>query len=324
MDATDSATPVQEAPVLGASAPAAPAATPTKPYEFSRSSLLSPGELHKFRADHEEWLSALATRLAIHFRLECELTLAALETPTFRQFAGKLTSPAHLTLFKIEPLRGICVLEINPQLGLAMTDRLMGGPGKAVGDRCELSEIEISMLDQIVQLVTGGWCAHWNDWQALKPTLLGHENEPRYLQTSPPDSSLLLIKVNARLGESSGQMQLAIPFATIEPLVQMRRAELQPATDEAAAPSAPPPVARWNPAFDDVQVSLSAELPGPQLSAREVSRLQAGQVLLLPEDAISRAQLVLGGKAGFAGQLGTSENHWAVQITQLLKSGSPS
>src|SRR5687768_4280388 len=125
MDSTDPNPPVSEPPSgLEASAaahrgsPAEPAVTeaaPTtsfglRPYDFRRPALLSSNESRKLRAQYEEFLDRLSARLTNYLRLETEVKLHSIETFSFHEFTGALMAPTHLTLFKIEPLRGICVI----------------------------------------------------------------------------------------------------------------------------------------------------------------------------------------------------------------------
>ncbi len=305
------ATPANEA------VPAVTAAPTPRPYNVAARPLLSRHELRKLEADYEELLRGLTANLSVFFRCEFDLALESLQTPSFREWVGGLAQPTHLTLFKVEPWRGICVLEITPTLGLAMTDRLMGGPGQAVTANRELSEIEIALLDQVAQFVTDAWCGQWREWQELTPALLGHESDSRYLQTSSPDSAMLVATLNARLGECVGRVQLAFPFATLKPLMRKLRAELTPAV-EPPADSAPPQTLRWNAAFDDMTMVITAGLPALQMTARALPRLQVGEVLELPADSINQVQLRLGGLPRFLGRLGTRDHCWAVEVTQVL------
>lgn len=310
---TNTATPVTTAVAAGA-------ASSPKAYELSQRTLFSPHELRRLTADYDTIRRSCAVRLAVLFRTDFELKLAELETPTFRQFVSNLTQPTHLSLFKVEPLRGVGVLEISPSLALCLLDRLMGGPGESNAPARELTEIEIALLGQISQLLTEAWCVHWAGWKELKPALIGHESDPRYLQTSAPDSTQLVATFTAQIGECTGQLRLALPFATLEPLLQKIRAELKPPA-EPAAPAAPTArTANWNPALDHVNIPIHAELPGPQITARMLQALKVGDVLSLPAETASQVQLRLGGVARFTARLGTRDEHWAVEVLNALKS----
>jgi flagellar motor switch protein FliM len=300
----------------------APATTASpKPYELSQPTLFTAPELRRLTADYETIRRSCAVRLSLLFRTEFELKLVALETPTFRQFAGRMEQPTHLTLFKVEPLRGIGVLEMTPALALALLDRLMGGPGTADNVTRELTEIEIALLGQVTHLLTEAWCAHWAGWKPLKSTLIGHENDPRYLQTAAPESAMLVANFIAQVGDSTGNIRIALPFATLEPLLQKIRAELKPVVEP--APAGPAPAAKpmaWNPALDHVNMPVSAQLPGPQITARELQSLKVGDVLSLAPEAAQQVQLKFSGVPRFQGRVGTRDEHWAVQIITALNS----
>lgn len=318
MEATDQSTPAPAAPVEPA--PAGVVAASPKAYSLSQRTLFSAHELRRLTADYETIRRSCAVRLAVLFRTDFEFKLDALETPTFRQFAGSLSQPTHLSLFKVEPLRGVGVLEISPALALCFLDRLMGGPGDANTPARELTEIEVALLGQVSQLLTEAWCAHWAGWKELKPTRIGHESDPHYLQTSAPESTQLVATFTAQIGECTGQVRLALPFPTLEPLLQKIRAEAKPPVETPAPTAAPVKPASWNPALDHVNIPIQAELPGPQITARMLQSLQVGDVLSLPAESAQQVQLRLGGVARFTGRLGTRDDHWAVEVLTALKS----
>ncbi len=288
-------------------------------YELSQRTLFSAPELRRLTADYDTIRRSCAVRLAVLFRADFDLTLESLETPTFRQFVASLAQPTHLTLFKVEPLRGVGVLEIDPVLALTLLDRLMGGPGEGIEAARDLTEIEVALLGQVSQLITEAWCTHWANYRELKSTLVGHENDPHYLQSSAPESPQLIATFTAQIGECSGQIRLALPVGTLDPLLQKIRAELKPPADT-QSPIASTPVAQWNPALDLVDIPIHASLPGPQITARQLQNLKVGDVLSFPVEAANQVQLRLNGVSRFEGQLGTRDNHWAVQILKALKS----
>ena len=318
--ATPTATPVADPAAVAATAPAPAVAAGPKLYELTQRTLFNAAELRRLTADYENIRRSCAVRLAVLFRTDFELTLTSLNTPTFRQFAGEMPQPTHLTLFKVEPLRGVGVLEMTPSLALSLLDRLMGGPGAADIPSRELTEIEVALLGQITHLLTEAWCAHWKIGKELKSSLIGNENDPRFLQTSPPDSTMLVAAFDARIGDAAGKIRIALPFSTVEPILQIIRAELKPPVETPLPTAAPAKPAAWNPALDHVAIPVTAELPGPQITARELQQLKVGDVLPISADAASLVQVKLGGVPRFNARLGTRDQHWAVEVLNALAS----
>lgn len=291
-----------------------------QPYDFRHPVFLSPHELRKLRVQHEEFIHSLAARLSVYLRLEFGLQMSQLQTLTYQKFTESLPNPCHLTLFKVEPLRGICVLNINPRLGLTIVDRLMGGPGHSVTVNRDLSEIEVALLDQVVQIIIGEWCNHWSKLRELHPVLLGHENSGRFLQTSVPDAVMIALTMEAHIGDCVEQFQIGFPYTTLEPLIQELSLKLNPQAEENAAAVAKAAAhPRWNHDLDEVSIPVTAEWPGMELAARALTRLKVGDVLPLPVDFASQIQLRLAQMPKFQGRLGTRDQHWAVEVTKVLR-----
>jgi len=298
-----------------------PAAEPEKntlqPFDFRNRMLLAPGELRKLRIHQEEFANALAARLSLYLRLEFSLKLTGLQTVAYGKLAKSWSNPSHLTLFKIEPLRGVSILEIPPPLGLSIVDRLMGGPGQAADSAREMSEIENALLDQAVQLILGEWCSQWSKVKELKPVLLGCETNGKFIQTALPETMMLVIAMEARLGNCVEQLQIGFPYSSLESLIR----QLTKGADTVAdAPSQPAAKAtcKWNPCFDDVRIPLVAEWQGIELAARDILALKIGDVLQINGQCAQQVKVRLADQPKFIARLGTVAGNWAVELTQVI------
>ena len=284
-------------------------------YDFRQSGFLAPSELRRIRIRHEQFVRSLAARLAIFLRLEFAVEVGKLQIVGYQKFTENLPSPTHITLFKIEPFKGVGLLIIPPRLSLSLVDRMLGGPGKMPETARELSEIEIALVDQVATLLVGEWCAHWPEMRDLRPVFLGHENNSRFLQTAAADTAMLALTLNVGLGEQSESIQLALPYATVEPLVRLLCPAGLPGIDGAAAVTSRP---KWNSEFDDVNVPIVAEWQGLKLSTNDISQLKQGNVLMLDPRCAAQVQLRFNQIPKFLGRPGTRAGHWAVELTSPI------
>lgn len=288
-----------------------------QPYDFRNPVFLAPAELRKLRVEHDEFIKKLAALLSIYLRVEFGLQMSKLQTVPYRNFTESISSPAHLVLFKCEPLRGVCVLDFNPRLALTIVDRLMGGAGHSAAQGNDLSEIEAALLDQVVQIILSEWCNHWREFQELRPTLLGHENSGQFLQTAHADTVMLVLTLEARMSDCLEQIQLAFPYATIEPLVRQLGLKLNAETQLAQPATAQKP--KWNTELEKAKIPVTAEWPALQMTARDLTNLKVGDVLPLDGEVVNNVRLRLASLPKFMGRLGTTGNKWAVEITQTNK-----
>lgn len=288
-----------------------------QPYDFRHPVFLSPSELRRLRLRHEDFIRALAARLSLHLRIEFSLQMSKLQTVLFRKFTEGLPNPTYLSLFKADPLPGICILEINPRLALTMVDRLLGGPAHSVNATHDFTEIELALMEQAVQVVLSEWCTHWRGVQDLRPVTLGHETNGQFIQTAAHDTVMLILSMEARVGDCMETMQLAFPYYTLEPLIRTLNQMLESAVGQAPGSGRAAP--KWNPQFDDVRVPVTAAWPDLELAAREVASLRVGDILELSPACLEKVSVRLADTPRFRGRLGTRGKHWAVELTETLK-----
>jgi flagellar motor switch protein FliM len=280
-------------------------------HDFRQSGFLAASELRRIRQRHEQFVRSLAARLAIFLRLEFSLQLARVQIVGYQKFTESLPNPTHITLFKADPLKGVSLLVIPSRLGLTLVDRLLGGSGEAPETGRELTEIEIALLDQVASLTLSEWCNHWPEMRELNPSLLGHESNSHYLQTATPDTAMLVLTMTGGVGEQSEPIQIAFPYPTVEPLLRL----LSPALSEADTVPARSTKLKWNPEFDDMNVPVRARWHGLKMSAGDVTRLKAGDVLALDPACAAQVQISLSQVPKFTGRPGTAAGKWAVQLT---------
>src|SRR5581483_737563 len=74
-------------------------ATEIRKHDFRQSGFLAPSELRRIRQRHEQFVRALAARLAIFLRLEFRLQLSKIQIVGYQKFTESLPNPSYITLF---------------------------------------------------------------------------------------------------------------------------------------------------------------------------------------------------------------------------------
>lgn len=287
-----------------------------QPYDFRQPAFLSARELRKLRLWHEDFIRSLAGRLSSYLRLEVGIQMSKLQTVTYQQFLEILPNPTYITLFKADPMRGVCILEMPPKLGLTIVDRMLGGAALKVSGQRDMTEIEIALLDQALQIMLAEWCNHWNYDHEIRPLLLGHETNGRFLQTASPDTVMLHLSIEAHIGDCVEPIQLGFPYYTLEPLVLRMNKLLDLNAQDAV--SQKPPEPKWNPRFEDVMIPVAAEWLGTTLSVGKLAHLKPGDVIPLAADCESHVTLRLANLRKLEGSLGTVDKRWAIQVDKIL------
>jgi flagellar motor switch protein FliM len=286
-------------------------------YDFRNPAFLSEIELRRLRLLHEDFIRYLSARLSLYLRMEFSLKMARLTTASYSKFTESLPNPTHLCLFKVEPLVGVGILDINPRLALTIADRLLGGRGHSVKTERYLTEIEIALLEDVIAIVLEEWSSQWKTEEELHPLIIGYENNGRFLQTSPKDAIVLILTLEANFGDCAEQIQIGVPYYTIEPVVKKMQIRRQKDTAVSRAEKKP----EWHPAYERITVPVRAEWAALELTMREVTSLRVGDVLELPASLMHETRVLLNGMPKFAGTVGLDTDRVAVQLTRKLPAG---
>src|SRR5688572_27752188 len=298
--------------VLGADQPAV--ARTVEAYDFRNTAFLSEGELRRLRLIHEDFVHSLGARLSLYLRMEFGLRMGQLTTVDFFKFTDSLPNSTHISLFKVEPLIGVGILDINPRLALAIADRLLGGRGHSVKAERYLTEIEIALIEDVIIILLEEWCGQWKSEQELRPSIVGHENNGRFLQTSPRDAIMLAMALECNFGDCSEQIQIGVPYYTIEPVVKKMQARRQ--KDTAVTQTAKR--AEWQAAYDRIMMPVRAEWNAFEVSLREITALRVGDVLEMQPTVCAETRVLLNGTPKFIGTVGLDADRVAVQLTKKL------
>jgi flagellar motor switch protein FliM len=284
-------------------------------YDFRNPIFLTEVELRRVRIRHEEFIRYLAARLSIFLRLEYSLKMSRLSTLSYAKFTETIPNPAHVVLFKIEQLFGVGVIDINPRLALTMVDRMLGGKGHSVQGERYLTEIEMNLVDDVVSIVLDEWCRQWKSEQELDASIIGHESNGRFLETAPADSIMLVLTMEAGVGDCSESIQIGIPYYTLEPIIKKMYENKEKEINQEIVGTQKV----WQGSFDEVNIPVRAEWDADSLSVKEVAHLRPGDVIRFPRTVLSQTRVRLANTCKFKGEVGLENNKVAVRINERLQ-----
>lgn len=272
-------------------------------------------EMRQLNKRHETFAKHLSARLSTFLRMECVLRVSRLECTTFAKFREGIESLTHVTLFQIDPLPGIGILDISLPLAFAIADRLLGGSGRVHESGRSLTEIETALVEDAIQLTVAEWCRHWRDEQwDFQARCIGSETSGRFLQTAAPDSIVLALEMEVILGESVERIQMGIPYTVLEVIVK----KLQ--QGRAKGDSAKGKKMAWRLTYNGISVPVTVDIDAKPHTFSDILRLAPGDVIEMPQGAIDNARVKLSNRPEYIGTMGIDNGRVAVQLTKQLSS----
>lgn len=283
-------------------------------YDFRNPVFLTENELRQVRIRHEQFIHYLAARLSLFLRMDFGLKMSQLYTVPYKRFTESIPNPTHIALFRIDQLAGVGILDVNPRLAMTIVDRLLGGKGHSVRDERYLTEIEMALVEDVIYLILEEYCRQWEDTRELNASIIGRENNGRFLQTSPHDAVMLVLTMEATLGDCSEAMQIALPYYTIEPVIRKMQENAKRFNSTITEKQEP----RWMPVYNDISVEVRAEWNAFNATVRDVLALRPGDLVMLPGNIMDDTTVSLAGTDRFSGSVGLDGDHVAVKINKIL------
>jgi flagellar motor switch protein FliM len=280
-------------------------------YNFRNPGYLRQGDLRQLELLHQKFVEHLSARLSTFLRMECLVKMVKFGSATFSRLIEMMKGTSHISLFQVEFLRGVGILDLSLPLSLAIADRMLGGKGSLSEATRSLTEIEVALLEDVAQLILVEWTQQWPEQEiSFTPTVVGHDTSGRFLQTAEADVVHVTILAEVVLGECVGQLQMGIPFAMVEPIVKLMATARLKGGDAKARTIA------WRVPFNGINVPVVAEWIVKEMSVGEVIQLRPGDVLEMSRDLIAQTNVRLSNATEFIGTAGVEDGRVAVQLTK--------
>ena len=285
-------------------------------YDFRRPDRVSKDQMRVLQNLHEGFSRVLSTTLTSYLRTLIEVELVSVDQLTYNEFVMSVTNPSCIYIFQMEPLSGNAIFEINPSLVFFMIDRLFGGPGKAMQYNRELTDIERSVMNKIVERLLQDLKEAWEYLGIFHPKIESYENNPQFVQIAPASETVILISFELRSRHSSGLMSMCMPYMFLEPVMGNLSAENWISSSRGATADTRKIVERE---LSGTPVELKAILGRTALSLRQILGLQKGDTLVMEKSLNSDLVLAAGGKARFLCKPGQVHGRKCVQVTALVE-----
>jgi flagellar motor switch protein FliM len=283
-----------------------------KKYDFTNPIVLSDADLSKLRTKSEQFAYYLAGHLSMFLRIEFNLELEDLTADLYSNFTQSIKNPSCVTMFKMQELNGVCLLDVNSHLSATVVDRILGGRGSTNPEERGLTDIEKALVEDFNQIILQEWCKQWESTMSLTPSIIGSESTGKFLQTSPSDAMMLIMSMEASFGDVSGPMRIAVPYYTMEPVLSRLLAAAS--SEEKKTPKPP----RWHEVYDNIPVCVSAEWDAFELSLRDLTNLDVDDVIEMDPALIEQTKLRIENRTCFTGEVGLEGDQVAFQVNESI------
>ncbi|WP_054738624.1 flagellar motor switch protein FliM [Cellulosilyticum ruminicola] len=288
-----------------------------KVYDFARPSKFSKEQLRTLEIIFESYARLVSTYLSGHLRTLVSVEVMNAEAVTYSEFSNALINPVILAITDFKPLKGSVILELTPNMGYAIIDRVLGGSGVGIEKIREFTDIERVILEKIfvqfVQLLR----EPWQNVVELDPILEKIETNSQVVQIISPNEIIALVTLNIKIGNVAGMMNICIPHLVIESIMDklntkywftQKEQELGPSYEEYIEKM-----------IERSKVPVKAVLGKTHITVREFLELKCTDIVKLDRDIDSDLDIYVGNILKFSGTPGEYKNKVAIKINEVIQ-----
>ncbi|MCR5267192.1 MAG: flagellar motor switch protein FliM [Lachnospiraceae bacterium] len=289
----------------------------TKNYDFRRPAKFSKEHLRTLEIIFEHYGRLLSTNLPVYLRKNIQVSVVNSETCTFSEFSTALANPVLLAVVNFEPLNGNVMLEMAANLGFAMIDRMLGGPGNPLEKSRDFSEIERSIIDKIMSVCVQLLREPWKNVVEVNPILERIETNPQFAQIIAPSDMIAIVTINVKIGDVEGLMNVCLPYFTLETVMDKLNTKYWFSTmkenDEENYEDHIETIVRR------VEMPIRAVLGRSIVTVNDFVGLQNGDIIKLNSKVGQELDIFVGNLKKFKALPGSSKESYAVRVTTILR-----
>lgn len=288
-----------------------------KNYDFSRPTKFSKEHLRTLEIIFEHYGRLVSTNLPVYLRKNVQVTVASSETVSFSEFTNALSNPVILGIVNFAPLNGTVIIDLATNLGYAMLDRMLGGMGAPLEKNREFSEIELSIIQKVLVMLTQLMREPWKNVVDISPVLNRVETNPQFAQVIAPNDMIAIITLNVKIGDVEGFLNFCLPFFTLEEVMDRLNtkywfASMQENRDEDYEEYIESMIRK-------VDIPIKAVLGTSRISVGDFMNLQVGDCIRLDSKVENDMDIYVGNIRKFTALPGANKDSYAVRITSVIR-----
>lgn len=292
-------------------------AAKVKEYDFSRPAKFSKEHLRTLEIIFEHFGRLLSSNLPAYLRKNVQVEVMNSEAVTYSEFSNALSNPVLLAIVNMSPLAGNIILELATNIGYTIIDRLLGGSGEPLEKVRDFSEIELSILERIFNIIIELLREPWENVVEIDPYLERIETNSQFAQIISPTEMIAIVTININIGGVEGLMNVCLPFLTLEDIMDKLNTKYWFSTMQDRDEQSYADVIET--AINKAQIPISAELGKSTITVWDFVNLQIGDVIKLNTSVEDELDIYVGNIVKFKALPGSASENYAVKVTEIYR-----
>lgn len=192
-----------------------------KEYDFSSPKKFTKEQLKALDGLHETFSRQLSSFISSLIRSVVDIEVTQIEELRYFEFNNALPDNALISVLDFLPetnqySESNIILDMSTTLGFYLVDRLLGGSGTITSLNRNYTEIELTILSNVLSKIVTRVQDAWNNYLRVKISLNNIETNSRLLQVFAPDDIVVIVVLDIVVGPMKGSMTICLPAESLE------------------------------------------------------------------------------------------------------------
>jgi flagellar motor switch protein FliM len=300
--------------------PGAPASDAVITYDLTSQDRIIRGQMPTLDSIDDRTASLWGGALAARTRLDIRVQSSPATLLKFADVTNLMSPPAIIGLMALGPGHGLAVMITDSLLARSLVAGALGDRKARVdsadaGGKLDLTNVERLVLKHLLAMLCDSMAQAWADVLALKPEVVRFESDPRMVVVASPSDLAILCSFELS-GAATGKVQVAIPYATVEPVKKLLASPIRHSGNVDVRFSAA--LARE---LEHVGGELRAEIGKTKLSFSRLLELKVGDLVTLDGSEAAPLPIYVQGRRKMTGVPRVMGGSLAVVIDKALVTG---
>ncbi len=286
------------------------------PYDFTSQERIIRGRMPTMEVINEHFARAFRISLSMILRRTVDIQTSFVQMLKFGEVLKSLPLPCSFHIFKMEPLRGQCLLVLDSKLVFTLVECFLGGNARTrfkIEGR-DFTSIERRLIQKVVLMGFQDLEKAWAPVHQVRMHLVRVEINPMFVGIATPNDIMVVSRFQLEMEQADGFITICLPYATIEPIKGKLYSGFQSEQLELDG--------RWTSRIQeelrDLMVNVVVELGSTSMTARDILKLAPGDVIMFDkkvcEPLVGKVEEI----PKFLGSAGQYRNMRALRVQRLL------
>lgn len=293
-----------------------------KEYDFRSPKKITKETIKLLKGIYENYCRMLTSQLTSILRLMCDVTVEQVEESIFHEYNNALDDYVLMGLIDVKYPDGTTsdsqiLMEVSKPLSFVIIDRLLGGEGKEYEHMRDYTDIELSLLNNVLKNLVKLMGSTWESTLELETELTKIETNSRFVQSINYNDTVVIIVLNVTLNQSSGKITLCVPSSILDEIFKKANIFSRNSSKKSDQSIEEQKTAIMG-SIKSSKLTITGVLGKANATLYDVVNMQVGDLILLDKDINSDVDVSIDNVKWFEGKWGTRKNKGVIKINKII------